>query len=304
VPECLLGDPARVRQILLNLCGNAVKFTERGEVALGVTVEERDPKGCALRFFAVRDTGHGIPADRVKALFRPFSRVDASTTRRFVVTGLGLSIVKRLVELMGGRVGVESCEGTGSTFWFTARFAIFTGVQRVRPSFPSVLRGLRVLVVDDNATNREILAQQLRRYGSDAACAASAQEALRLMAESNACGARFQVTLLDHHMPGCDGAELGLRINADADLKQTRLILLTSATDRGDGRQFAALGFAGCLPKPVAQRDLIECLKLALSVTPEDRHTQTQPMRMSRNANAKGCPSRLEACTFSSASIP
>lgn len=277
VPEFLIGDPARVRQILLNLCGNAVKFTHHGEIAIAITVLECDPEGHTLRF-DVRDTGSGIPVDRVSALFQPFSQVDASTTRRFGGTGLGLSIVKQLAELMGGEVGVESREGAGSNFWFTARFGVAMASPRARPRLPSALQGQRVLIVDDHATNRQVLKAQLTRVGIDAACAASAEEALRVLQEADRSGSHFDVALLDHQMPDCDGAELGRRINADLKLKQTRLILLTSASQRGDGKRFAEIGFAGCLLKPVTQRDLIACLKLALSVAPEEWHTQTQPI--------------------------
>jgi two-component system sensor histidine kinase/response regulator len=277
LPECLIGDPVRVRQILLNLCGNAVKFTQRGEIAVSVKVIDSDCNSRRLRF-DVRDTGDGIPADRLKALFRPFSQVDATTTRRFGGTGLGLSIVKQLAELMGGEVGVDSCEGAGSNFWFTARLAPAIGSNRLRPSPPTALKGQRVLVVDDNATNRDVLASQLKRCGIEAVCVASAEEALRTMKNSIGAGLGFQVALLDHQMPDCDGVELGQRINADPTLGQTRLILLTSCSHRGDGRRFAELGFAACLLKPVTQRDLIECFKLALSVTAEDWHSQTPPI--------------------------
>jgi PAS domain S-box-containing protein len=277
VPERITGDPARVRQILLNLCGNAVKFTQRGEVAVSVEVLNSDLQSVTL-LFNVRDTGIGIPSDRMDVLFRPFSQVDASTTRRYGGTGLGLSIVKRLVELMGGQIGVESREGVGSNFWFTVKLVVPPGSEQVRLPPPTVLQGLRVLLVDDNATNRTVVAGQLRRCGIEAVCVASAEEALLAMTEADVRGRGFQVGLLDHQMPDCDGAELGRRINADPRLGQTRLILLTSSGQRDAGRHFAGLGFAGYLLKPVAQRDLTDCLLLAVSVHPEDWHTQTHPI--------------------------
>jgi two-component system sensor histidine kinase/response regulator len=277
VPEFVRGDPARVRQILLNLCGNAVKFTQRGEVAVSVKVLDSDPAGATV-LFEVRDTGIGIPEERLDALFRPFSQVDASTTRRFGGTGLGLSIVKQLVELMGGQVGVDSREGAGSNFWFTAQLDVATCPQRMRRPPPAVLQGQRVLVVDDNATNRRVLAGQLHRCGIEAVCVDSADEAMRAMTQTDRSGRAFQIALLDHQMPGCDGAELGQRINADARLRQTRLILLTSSGHRGDGHRFAELGFAGYLLKPVAQRDLVDCLLLALAVRTEDWHAHTLPI--------------------------
>ena len=277
VPDLVLGDAARMRQVLVNLCGNAVKFTHRGEVAVNVKVVASDAENITV-LFEVRDTGIGIPADRLEALFRPFSQLDASTTRHFGGTGLGLSIVKSLVELMGGQAGVESREGSGSNFWFTARLGAAVGAQRVRKPLPTVLHGYRVLVVDDNATNRLVLATQLHRCGIDPVCVASADEAMRAMVQADGADRAFQIALLDHQMPDCDGAELGQRINADPRLRQTRLILLTSSGHRGDGHRFAELGFAGYLLKPVAQRDLVDCLLLALAVRPEGWHTQTQPI--------------------------
>jgi two-component system sensor histidine kinase/response regulator len=277
VPEFVRGDPARVRQILLNLCGNAVKFTQQGEVAVSLKVLNSDPGGATV-LFEIRDTGIGIPTDRLDSLFQPFSQVDASTTRRFGGTGLGLSIVKQLVELMGGQVGVDSREGAGSTFWFTAQLGVAACPQWVRRPPPTVLQGQRVLVVDDNATNRVVLAAQLHRCGIEAVCVDSADEAMRAMTQTDASGRAFQIALLDHQMPGCDGAELGQRINADVRLRQTRLILLTSSGHRGDGHRFAELGFAGYLLKPVAQRDLVDCLLLALAVRTEDWHSQTLPI--------------------------
>ena len=169
-----------MRQVLVNLCGNAVKFTHRGEVGVNVKVVASDAENITV-LFEVRDTGIGIPADRLEALFRPFSQLDTSTTRHFGGTGLGLSIVKSLVELMGGQAGVESREGSGSNFWFTARLGAAVGAQRVRKPLPTVLHGYRVLVVDDNATNRLVLATQLHRCGIDPVCVASAEEAMRAM---------------------------------------------------------------------------------------------------------------------------
>jgi CheY-like chemotaxis protein len=226
----------------------------------------------------VRDTGVGIPEDRLAALFTPFVQVDASTTRRFGGTGLGLSISRRLVELMGGETGVSSTLGVGSTFWFTARF--LTVQQAKAPLYPqqAALKDRRILVVDDNSTNRRVLMGQLARCGMAPVCASSADEALAAMRDAQAAGAPFPVALLDHQMPDCDGAELGRRIVRDAKLKATRLILLTSSGQRGDGQMFADIGFAGYLLKPVTQRDLTECLMLVLAKSAEAWHAQTQPI--------------------------
>jgi len=174
LPDLMRGDAGRLRQILLNLGGNAVKFTQSGEVAIDCRVVQKDADGVLIRC-EIRDTGIGIPANRMNALFQAFTQVDASTTRRFGGTGLGLSIVKRLVDLMGGEVGVTSSEGTGSTFWFTARFGVAKEVAKppVAPSF--ALKGQRILVVDDNATNRKVMMGQLSVRGMDPVCASTAE---------------------------------------------------------------------------------------------------------------------------------
>jgi signal transduction histidine kinase/CheY-like chemotaxis protein/HAMP domain-containing protein len=278
VPDLVKGDPGRLRQVLVNLCGNAVKFTHEGEVALDVKVAANDAESTTLRF-EVRDTGIGIPANRLDNLFKPFSQVDTSTTRRFGGTGLGLSIVKRLAEIMGGEAGVESREGLGSTFWFTARLATAGATAEAaapRERMPGVLRGRRVLAVDDSAANRKVLKMQLQRCGIEGVCVGSAAMALTVMTEAGQAGRPFEIALIDHQMPDCDGAELGRRINADPHLNSARLVLLTSSGQHGEEQHFAALGFAGFLLKPVAQRDLVDCLQMVLAGKAEDWHTQTQ----------------------------
>jgi two-component system sensor histidine kinase/response regulator len=277
LPYLLKGDAGRIRQILLNLAGNAIKFTAKGEVSLEIKVLETSETGTWVRC-EVRDTGIGIPADRLQSLFAPFMQVDTSTTRRFGGTGLGLSIVRRLVELMGGDTGVDSIEGEGSIFWFTAHFAPVVGALQPLHAAPASLKGQRVLVVDDNATNRKVLMGQLLLYGVEPMSAASADEALSLMRQARAAGRAFDAALLDHLMPDCDGAELGRIINADATLNSTRLILLTSSGQRGDAQLFADIGFAAYLLKPVAQRDLTECLMLVLANSADSWHVKSQPM--------------------------
>jgi two-component system sensor histidine kinase/response regulator len=277
MPDFVRGDAGRIRQILLNLGGNAVKFTEQGEVSLDVKVLERDEHSTLIRC-EVRDTGIGIPADRLAALFKPFMQVDASTTRRFGGTGLGLSIVQRLVQLMDGETGVKSETGAGSTFWFTARLGSVTHVKE--PLYPpqAALTGQRILVVDDNSTNRKVLMGQLLRCGTDPTCASSADEALEVMRTAWAAGRPFEAALLDHQMPGCDGAELGRRILQDPEFRSLRLILLTSSGQYGDGQKFADVGFAGYLLKPVTQRDLTDCLMLVLATSAEMWHSRTHPI--------------------------
>ena len=275
LPDLVRGDAGRLRQILLNLGGNAVKFTQSGEVAIDCRVAQKDAEGVLVRC-EIRDTGIGIPANRMNALFQAFTQVDASTTRRFGGTGLGLSIVKRLVDLMGGEVGVTSSEGAGSTFWFTARFGVAkdTAKAPVAPAF--ALKGQRVLVVDDNATNRKVMMGQLSLRGMEPVCASTGDEAMILLREAAASGKPFEVALLDHQMPECDGARLGKMILAEEALKKTRLVLLTSSGQRGDGRLFAGLGFAGYLLKPVTQRDLTDCLAMVLGERAEAWHLRAQ----------------------------
>jgi two-component system sensor histidine kinase/response regulator len=277
LPDLVKGDAGRIRQILLNLAGNAIKFTAKGEVSLEIKVLETGEDGTRVRC-EVRDTGIGIPADRLESLFAPFTQVDTSTTRRFGGTGLGLSIVRRLVELMGGDTGVESVEGSGSLFWFTAHFAPVTHTLLALYPAPASIKGQRVLVVDDNATNRKVLMGQLLLCGVEPVSASSADEALALMRQASAAGRPYDAALLDHLMPDCDGAELGRVIVRDETLKSTRLILLTSSGQRGDGQLFADIGFAAYLLKPVTQRDLTECLILALANTAHSWHLQSQPM--------------------------
>jgi signal transduction histidine kinase/DNA-binding response OmpR family regulator len=277
LPDLVKGDAGRIRQILLNLAGNAIKFTSKGEVSLEIKVLETGANGTRVRC-EVRDTGIGIPADRLTCLFTPFLQVDSSTTRRFGGTGLGLSIVRRLVELMGGETGVESVDGAGSLFWFTAQFALVLANPQPQYSEIASIRGQRVLVVDDNATNRKVLMGQLVLCGVDPVSASSADEALALLRQASAAGRPYDVALLDHLMPDCDGAELGRIIIEEESIQSTRLILLTSSGQRGEGQLFADIGFAGYLLKPVIQRDLTECLILVLANTAQSWHLQSQPM--------------------------
>jgi two-component system, sensor histidine kinase and response regulator len=277
VPDLIKGDPARLRQILVNLGSNAVKFTDKGEVAIDVRVVESQPDSAIIRC-EVRDTGPGIPKDRQDALFLPFSQVDASTTRKFGGTGLGLSIVKRLAELMGGTAGVDSTPGAGSTFWFTARVGVAARLHIDKQAQNEALKGLRVLVVDDNATNRRVLAGQLEACGIKPVCVHTAQDALQALVDATVQDEPFQVALLDYHMPECDGEQLGRLIRTYDHLTHTRLVLLTSSGHRGDAQRFADLGFAGYLVKPITRRDLTACLSLIMSNSAESWKRRAQPL--------------------------
>jgi two-component system sensor histidine kinase/response regulator len=275
LPDIVKGDAGRLRQILLNLGGNAVKFTLNGEVSIDVRVVAHDEQGTMVRC-EIRDTGVGIPAALIPALFKPFSQIDASTTRKFGGTGLGLSIVRRLVELMGGESGVSSAEGAGSTFWFTARLGISTGQNKTRQPPAASIRGRRILIVDDNETNRKVLIGQMARCGVMAHSACSAEEALTLLRVAAGAGQGYELALLDYQMPHCDGEELGQIILKDAALQSTRLVLLTSSGQRNDVHRFAKLGFAGYMLKPVTQGDLTRCLMLAFAAPAESWHLHTQ----------------------------
>jgi PAS domain S-box-containing protein len=277
LPDAVRGDAGRLRQVLLNLAGNAVKFTRVGEIAIECKVVQRNTNSALVRF-EVRDTGIGIPAQLQSTLFQPFMQVDASTTRQFGGTGLGLSIVKRLVTLMHGETGVESQEGVGSKFWFTARFDVAEHAVGLLPVEATELHHQRVLVVDDNATNRKVLMGQLTWCRMDAECAASADEALSLLRQAADMGKPFDVALLDHQMPDCDGAQLGQVIATDPQLNTVRMVILTSSGQRGDGDLFARLGFAGYLLKPVTQRELTDCLMMVLAKSAATWHDHSQPI--------------------------
>ena len=263
IPSRLCGDPGRLRQILLNLAGNSIKFTEKGEVVIRVTLEEEKDKQATVRF-AITDTGPGIPKDRMDRLFRSFSQVDSSTTRKFGGTGLGLSISKKLVELMGGQIGVISEEGKGSTFWFTVVFdkqvvdKIYTFVV------PANIRDKRILAVDDNVTNRLILHEQLRSWGCQHDEAANGTEALAKLREAVNVHNPFQIAILDMDMPDIDGATLGRKIKEDPNLCQTTLVMLTSRGRRGDAKQMQEIGFAAYLTKPIKSSQLYDCLVMVV----------------------------------------
>jgi two-component system sensor histidine kinase/response regulator len=277
LPDFVRGDAGRIRQILLTLGSNAVQYTQRGEVSLDVQVLDQDEHGTSVRC-EVLDTGIGISGDRLTDLFTSSARTDAAAARKFAGTGLGLSIAKHLVDLMGGETGADSELGMGSVFWFTARFAPAEHAKAPPYAQTITLKGQRVLLVDDNSSNRRVLMAKLMRCGTDPVCASSGDEALAIMREAHARGRPFEVALLDHQMPDCDGSELGRRILQDKELRNTRLILLTSSGRRGDGQLFADIGFAGYLQKPVAQRDLNESLMMVLAQRAEVWRSQSQPI--------------------------
>ncbi|HEY3307106.1 MAG TPA: response regulator [Desulfuromonadaceae bacterium] len=264
VPVLLRGDPGRLRQILTNLVGNAIKFTHSGEVEVRITLQAETDETVWLRF-TVRDTGIGIPKDKVSLLFHKFTQADASTTRQYGGTGLGLAISKQLTELMGGEVGVESEDGCGSEFWFTVRLGKQPEGSKAIVDSPSDLGGVRVLVVDDNSTNREILITRMLSWEMRAAEAPDGSAALQALLQAQEEGDPFRIAVIDMQMPGMDGDALGLAIKANERLAGTGMVLLTSLGIRGKATRYAEIGFAACLTKPVRYQALKNMLSLALS---------------------------------------
>ncbi len=249
LPVALRGDPARLRQLLLNLAANAVKFTSAGEVVVRAHLEAQAPAGVVVRF-EVEDTGIGIATEDRARMFEPFSQADSSTTRRYGGTGLGLAICLQLVTAMGGTIGVESRLGEGSTFWFTVPLGLAEDTATTPPRRSDELTGLRVLVVDDNQTNRMILHDQLEAWGMSVDVAESGATALTMMAEAGRAGRAFDLAVLDLCMPGMDGLDLARHISSRVDLASTGLVLLTSGPDVGQAEARAA-GISSSLTKPV-----------------------------------------------------
>ena len=276
VPVLLRGDPGRLRQILTNLTGNAIKFTHAGEVAIRVSLLE-ESKTDVLLLFSVRDTGIGIPAEKIGLLFDKFSQVDASTTRKYGGSGLGLAISKQLVQLMGGEVGIKSEEGKGSDFWFDVRLAKQEEGAQVEDFSPADLGGVRTLIVDDNATNREILIAHLVSWGMRPTETEDGPAALKILDQALDEGDPFHIALIDMRMPGMDGETLGRTIKANPRLGDLRMVLLTSIGARGDARLFEEIGFAAYATKPIRHQELKDLLSLALWDR-EGEHQAPQPI--------------------------
>jgi PAS domain S-box-containing protein len=294
-PTLLNGDPGRLRQVLANLVGNAIKFTEKGEVAVNVTLASQTDADAVLAF-TVRDTGIGIPADKISLLFDKFSQVDASTTRRYGGTGLGLAICKQLVELMHGAIDVVSEPGKGSIFRFTIRLTKQAQAHTKRTRVGGDLRGMRILVVDDNATNREILLTRLCSWGMRPAEAANGVAALSALQRALDENDPFAIAVIDMQMPDMDGETLGRIIHSDSRLTDTRMVMLTSLGARGDARRFADIGFSGYLTKPVRLQELKSVLAMACGSAPEDvatpqpivtRHTVREDLNIFAGSTAR-----------------
>jgi two-component system sensor histidine kinase/response regulator len=260
VQEALLGDPGRIRQVLINLIGNAIKFTERGEVFISVEDQSQDP-AITMLHFTVKDTGLGIPADKLHSIFAPFSQVDGSMSRRFGGTGLGLTICARLVEMMGGKIWAKSELGVGSTFHFTIRVAVQSSPSpRLAPLPPQRLRGVHVLIVDDNSTNRRILLTMLTRWGVLPTAVDGGPAALQALELASNMGSPFPLVLLDGHMPGMDGFTLASNIRQNPSFARTTLVMLTSSGQLGEAARCRELNISAYLVKPVRQSELLDAI--------------------------------------------
>jgi signal transduction histidine kinase/DNA-binding response OmpR family regulator len=257
VPEHVVGDSGRLRQILVNLIGNAVKFTHRGEVVVRVGVEGTTPESVTLRF-DVADTGIGIPAEKLETIFEAFTQADGSTTRRYGGTGLGLTISAKLVNMMGGRIWVDSTPGAGSTFHFTATYPVAGGEDTVEhaPQLALQLAGVSVLIVDDNRTNRGILEHMTRGWGMHPVAVEGGGAALATLREQRTAGAPFQLVLLDLYMPGFDGFDVAERIRSDPSLAGATIMMLTSGQGLSDADRCRELGVSAFLLKPIRQAEL------------------------------------------------
>jgi PAS domain S-box-containing protein len=259
VPRTVHGDPTRLRQVIVNLLGNALKFTQRGEVVLSAGVENREDDAVRLRF-TVSDTGIGVPPEKQKLIFEAFSQADTSTTRRYGGTGLGLTISSRLVKMMGGTIWVESEVGRGSRFHFTTALSVAPGVTTAVPAETHSLRGIRVLLVDDNATNLRILADTVSRWGMMAETATDGPSALNLLLAAQEAGDSFPLILTDAQMPDMDGFMLAEHVKQTPALAKAHIVMLTSSGQRGDAARCRKAGVAAYLTKPARQSEVQEAI--------------------------------------------
>jgi PAS domain S-box-containing protein len=275
VPDALVGDPGRFRQIVVNLVGNAIKFTDHGEVVVDVCCRSREGEDVELGF-SVTDTGIGIPADKLEGIFGVFEQADTSTTRRYGGTGLGLAICARLVELMHGGVSVESAQGQGSAFRFSARFRLDREIPDTKVRRPERLQGMRVLVVDDNATNRQILEEVLRVRGMVPLTASSADEAIEILRRAAQSDERVPLVLTDVNMPKTDGFTFIQWIREDDSLRSMVVMVLTSGDRPGDRQRCQELNVAAHLMKPVKQSELVDAIVSEFGAASEKQPSDTE----------------------------
>ncbi|MBK1651951.1 hypothetical protein CKO08_06850 [Halorhodospira halochloris] len=272
LPGLVQGDPGRLRQILSNLVGNAIKFTEQGEVVVRTSLVSEDNDGALVRF-SVQDTGPGIASDKQQLLFKKFTQIDKSISRKFGGTGLGLAISKQLAEMMGGEIGVNSSPGQGAEFWFTAKLVrqVVAHEQRAGQLPPDLQRS-NVLIVDDNATNREILSRQLAQWGAHPQAVVDGKEGLAAMSRASQEGRPFDLAIVDMQMPEMDGMQMGMEVAKEPSLQKTPLVMLTSVGQPGDVRRMEELGFAAYMNKPIRKTELYETLCAVLSEDKTDDH--------------------------------
>ncbi len=266
VPSLLRGDPGRIRQVLINLTGNAIKFTEKGEVVIKVLLVSEDKSLANIRF-EVSDTGVGINSEKIEMLFSPFTQADASTTRKFGGTGLGLTISKRLIEMMDGNIGVQSREGEGSTFWFNICLKKQPAAALVKEEPSADIKGARVLVVDDNSTNRLLLKAILGSWSCRTSEASHGERAIAMLRSAVQEKDPYDIAVVDIQMPGMSGETLGRLIKADTNLRDTHMVLMTYMGSRGDAKYFEEIGFAAYLTKPVKEGKLHDCLATVMGIS-------------------------------------
>jgi len=265
VPALVRGDPGRLRQILINLAGNAVKFTHSGEVAILASLEKETESHAVIRF-SVKDTGIGIPKSKQEFIFEKFNQVDGSITRKFGGTGLGLAISKQLVEMMGGRIGLNSEDGAGAEFWFVVPFEKQRGTEQTMLAAPDMLQDVSILFVDDNETNRFVMKEQMQSWGARIILASDGAEALKELSLRAQSDEPVKIVITDHSMPGMSGEDLGHAILGTKEFQGVRLIMMTSVGQRGDAEIMQKAGFVGYLEKPVRLTELRDCLLAVIGI--------------------------------------
>jgi signal transduction histidine kinase/CheY-like chemotaxis protein len=290
VPEALVGDPGRIRQILVNLVGNAIKFTEKGEIVVGVEEEPQEKEANATTLhFTVRDTGIGVPIEKQRTIFDAFSQADGSMARKYGGTGLGLTICKRLVEMMHGRIWLESEAGQGSIFHFTIQLAVQDSPSvRLAPVEPGYLHNMRALIVDDNFANRRVLEGMMNRWGMRPTSTECGQAAIEVLQAAKGSGNPFPLVVLDGHMPGMDGFMVAEMIRHDPSLAGATIMMLTSAGHIGDAARCRELGISAYLVKPIRQGELLNAICAVLQKTPQqipDRLVTKHTLREERHRN-------------------
>ncbi len=290
LPAYVRGDPGRIRQVLVNLVGNAIKFTQEGEVIVRVEVESEMAETCRLRF-SVTDTGDGIPPELQARIFQRFIQADGSTTRRYGGTGLGLAISRQLVERMGGTIGVESEAGKGSTFWFVVPVGRDPRPALTPLAMPDDLAGMRILVVDDNVTSRAILVRVLAGLGCRVDEAENGERALDRLRQAAVANDPYRVALLDMQMPSMDGEQTARAIKGEDPIRETVLVILTSVGKRGDASRLESIGVAGYLIKPLRRGQIVEVMLTVLGQS--RREAAAQPQLVTRHTLAERQATRI-----------